>query len=258
MDRLFALLQRKALKRNSFKKSDEYRYFLENRFQLEKFPNYRFLINSENNSFDVMRANIILRGIENKKEIESEIKSLATYLDKNNKDNHLKFISTIRDRIIDLPYYSDGTTKIYIPFFTKTLNSVYIKEPEKLLTFPYDKLEKDYIDSIIDPYDTFSYHIYNSSFTRLVFLGTSNSKNEAAFFHYDTNIIYIINKQGRLDQKIVLFDKYIKHPNFSHMLNRIKPVISAYFACSRTEFVESLFKSGFISARLLYKLRRMK
>lgn len=258
MENLFYLLESKALKRNSFKKSEEYHYFLNNRYLLDKFPNYRFLYHSEDNSFDVMRANIILHGIENKKIIEEEIASLSTYLTKSDKESHIKFISTIRDRIIDLPYFSDGKNKIYIPFFTRTLNGIYLREPEKLLTFPYDKLIKDYSDSFIDPYDNFSYHIYNSSFTRLIFLGTSSSLNEAAFFHYDTNIIYIINSQGRLDQKIVLFDKYIKHPNYSHMLNRIKPVISAYFACSRTEFIEALYKSGFISNRLLYKLRKMR
>lgn len=258
MESLFKILEDKASKRNSFRKSEEYRFFLDNRHMLEKIPAYRFLYHSEDNSFDVMRANIILHGLKNKKEIEAEVRSLANYLNKNEKDSHIKFISTIRDRIIDLPYYLEGKNKIYIPFFTRSLNMIYLKEPEKLLTFPYDKLEKEYIESIIDPYDTFSHKLYNSSFTRLILVGASSNENEAAYFHYDTNIIYIINSQGRLDNKIVLFDKYLKHPNYSHMLNRIKPVIDAYFACSRTQFIEALFSSEFISSKLLSKLRKMR
>lgn len=258
MDSLFKILEEKASKRNSFKKSEEYRFFLENRHMLEKIPSYRFLYHSEDNSFNVMRANIILYGLKNKKEIEEEVKSLSSYLNKNDKDSHIKFISTIRDRIIDLPYYLEGKNKIYIPFFTRSLNSIYLREPEKLLTFPYDKLEKEYIESFIDPYDMFSHHLYNSSFTRLILVGVSPNGKEAAYFHYDTNIIYIINSQGRLDTKIVLFDKYLKHPNYSHMLNRISPVVESYFACSRTRFIEALHSSEFISSKLLSKLRKMR
>ena len=79
MNKLFDILKKKASKRKSFQKSDEYHFFLENRSYLEKVNNYRFLYNSEDKPFDVMRANIILHGFVNKKEIEAEIFSVLSH-----------------------------------------------------------------------------------------------------------------------------------------------------------------------------------
>ena len=55
---------------------------------------------------------------------------------------------------------------------------------------------------------------------------------------------------------IGLFDKYLKHPSYSHMLERIKPVINAYFKASRSEFIEALYKNGLISSKLIAILRK--
>lgn len=255
MDKLFNILKKKALKRKSFQKSDEYRFFLEHRNYLEKVSNYRFLYNSEDNPFNIMRANIILHGFVNKKEIEAEIISLDSYIKDGAKIDHTKFIKTIRDKIIELPYFLDGNNKIYISFFTRSLNEIYVRNPEKLLTFPYNKLEKDFLESFIDPFDTYGFNIYNSAFTSLILVGVNENK-EAAFFHYDTNTIYMINDQGRLDAEIVLFDKYLKDPVYSHMLERIKPVVDAYFNCSRSEFIEALYKNKLVSSKLIAILRR--
>ena len=78
---------------------------------------------------------------------------------------------------------------------------------------------------------------------------------ETAFFHYDTNTIYFVNEQGRLDAGLVLFDRYIRHPSYSHMLERIKPVVDAYFAFDRDGLIDALFMNGFISNRLLRRIR---
>lgn len=256
MDKLFTILKKKALKRKSFQKSDEYHFFLENRNYLEKLNNYRFLYNSEEHPFDVMRANIILHGFVNKKNIEAEILSLNEYKKSGAKIDRVRFLKTIREKIVELPYFLEGVNKIYIPFFTRSLNEIYIRDPEKILTFPYNKLAKDFLESFIDPFDSYGFHIFNSSFSRLILIGINQNNKEAAFFHYDTNTIYMINDQGRLDAEIVLFDKYLKHPSYSHMLERIKPVVDAYFNCSRSDFIEALYKNDLISSKLIAILRK--
>ena len=258
MNNLFSLLKTKSMKRKPFRKSEEYAFFLENKHFLDKFNNYRFLAKFDNTPFDVMRANIFLHGIINKKNIEEEIKILSLNMDEESDSSKKEILDVFKDKINELPCYNEGYYKICIPFFTKSLNEIYIKEPFKLLTFPYDKLEKDYFDSVVDPFDAFSYRIYNSSFTNLVFIMSSANNKEGAFFHHDTNSIYIINNQGRLDEEIVLFDKYMKNYNFDNILGRVESVVEAYFACDRSAFVESLYRNGFISHKLLSRLRRGK
>lgn len=258
MNGLFALLKTKSMKRKPFRKSEEYAFFLEHRHFLDKFINYRFLAKFDNAPFDVMRANIFLHGIINKKIIEEEIKTLCSDLDNGSDSSKKEILNIFTEKINELPCHNEDGYKICIPFFTKSLNEIYIKEPFKLLTFPYDKLEKEYFDSVIDPFDAFSYRIFNSSFTNLVFIMFSENKKEAAFFHHDTKSIFIINNQGRLDEEIVLFDKYMKNYNFDKILERVEAVVDAYFTFDRSAFVESLYRNGFISHKLLSRLRRGK
>ena len=123
---------------------------------------------------------------------------------------------------------------------------------ERIL-YPYNGLMENFKDTVIDPFDMYGFELYNSHFSRLVKI--KNVDKETAFFHYDTNTIYFINEQGRLDATIVLFDKHIRHPSYSHMLERIKPVIDAYFAFDREGFIRALRENGFISSHLLHLIR---
>ena len=138
--------------------------------------------------------------------------------------------------------------KIYIPFFNRAINQIYSLEPLKLLEEPYISLEDNYQNSSNDPFDTYGAELFNSFFTKLVKVGTNGK--EIAYFHYDTNTIYIVNEQGRLDLKIVLFDRYIKKPNLNHMLERITPVVDKYFADDREGFIEALLENKFISKKM--------
>lgn len=255
MDNIYTVLEKKKAKRKSFESSEEYKFFLTHRHILDKLPRFSFLYRSENNDFDVFRANIILHAYINKQTIEKEVKSLMDYHKNGIKIEPKQFSQTIKEKILDLPYLLDDKQKIYIPFFTRAINSIYVRESIKLLSYPYDSLSSSFVDSLIDPFDLYGYKLYNSNFTRLVLVKENDGK-EAAYFHYDTNTIYMVNDQGRLDAKIVLFDKYLNNPSYSHMLERITPVINAYFACSRSEFIEALYKNKFISSRLLALLRK--
>lgn len=255
MDNIYTVLNKKKAKRKSFESTEEYKFFISHRHILDKLPRFSFLYRSEGNDFDVFRANIVIHAYLNKQLIEKEVKSLVEYSKLGQKIDNTKFVQTIKEKILDLPYFNDEKQKIYIPFFTRAINSVYIRESYKLTSYPYDSLSTSFTDSLIDPFDLYGYKLYNSNFTRLV-LVKENEGKEAAYFHYDTNTIYMVNDQGRLDCKIVLFDKYLTNPSYSHMLERIAPVINAYFACSRSEFIEALYRSKFISSRLLALLRK--
>ena len=64
------------------------------------------------------------------------------------------------------------------------------------------------------------------------------------------NTLYFINDQGRLDAKVVLFDKYIKKPKFTHMLERVAPVVEAYFNNDRNGLINALLDNNLISPQM--------
>ena len=252
MKKLFDYIASKAKKRKAFEQSEEFHFFLSNRHLLTRLPQFIHFYDADSDPFEIMRANIVLYAYINKSKMEDEINSLGNYINFNKK-NHANFIKSFHEIISELPYYQEDKEKIYIPFFTRSLNQIYLNDPEKLLTYPYNGLKENFKDTVIDPFDTYGNELYNSHFSRLVKI--ENSDKETAFFHYDTNTIYFINEQGRLDTSIVLFDRYIRHPNYSHMLERIKPVVDAYFNFDREELIRSLYQNGFISSHLLHLIR---
>ena len=157
-----------------------------------------------------------------------------------------------------LPYLlNNEENKIYIPSFPLALNFIYADEPMKLNEHPYDELRKDFTASLIDPFDEYGFHIYDSLFSRLLKVA---EKDEIAFFyHVDFSNIYIINDQGRLDAKICLFDKYMHHINKNGMVERIKPIIDAYNADDKKSLIDALLTQDLISGRmhhLIYKKER--
>ena len=252
MKKLFDFIASRAKRRKGFEKSEEFRFFLENRHLLIRLPHFSNYYDLDSDPFDIMRANIVLQAYLNKAKMEEEIRNLNTYISANKK-NHEHFVKSFQEIISELPYYQDENEKIYIPFFTRSLNEIYHDEPEKLLTYPYDGLAENFKDTVIDPFDTYGSELYNSHFSRLVKI--KQDGKETAFFHYDTNTIYFVNEQGRLDTSIVLFDRYIRHPNYAHMLERIKPVVDAYFAFDREAFLKALHENGFLSTHLLHLIR---
>ncbi len=248
MKRLFDYIASKAKRRKGFEKSEEFRFFLENRHLLTKIPRFVHFYDLESEPFEVMRANIILQAYLNKNKMEQEVRNLGNYITANKK-NHAHFVKSFHEIISELPYYQEGKDKILIPFFTRSLNQIYNDDPEKLLTYPYDGLMENFKDTVIDPFDTYGSELYNSHFSRLVKIRQEGK--ETAFFHYDTNTIYFVNDEGRLDTSVVLFDRYIRHPNYAHMLERIKPVVDAYFAFDRDAFLKALHDNDFLSSTLL-------
>lgn len=251
---IYELLEKYQKRRNAFQKSEEFRFFLDNRELLNKISKFSFLYDSDVDDFEIMRANCLLYGFLNKASIEQEIINVQKHLSKDEKVNSPVFMKALHERLVELPYYDSGSEKIYIPFFTRAINLIYTQSPERLLSAPYNELIKNYTNAIVDPFDTYGADIYNSYFTHLI--KVSEKHGEIAFFHYDTQTIYIVNNQGRLDDKIVLFDRYLKQFTDHHMLERIKPVVEAYFSYNREEFIKNLFNNGFISSKMLSIIKK--
>ncbi len=241
---MYEILDSKQKYRRPFSSGDDFKYFMENREKLGKFKRFAELYDSEENEFDIMRANILLRGLENKVLFEKEILNIKEH----GEIETGKFILTLKERMIDQPYYNANGVRIYIPFFSSALNQIYTSEPSKLLALPYSELEHDFEDACIAPFDTYGSELFNSYFTSLVKI--ASSKHATAFFYYDTNTVYIINDQGRLDAKFVLFDKFMKKPSFTHMMERIAPFVDAYFNNDRQGVVDALLEQRLISPQM--------
>ena len=256
MKHLFDVLEKNKKHRKPFLKSDEFTFFLANRGCLGKVPRFSFLDDTRESDFDVMRANIIIHSYLNKVAFEEEMINFEAHIKQGENIEHVKMIQALRERMVDCPYYKEENEKdkIYIPFFSRSLNALYFREPEKLLVPPYNNLKEQFSDSVIDPFDVYGAELYNSNFTRLLKIKTVDKIT--AYFHYDTFTIYFVNNQGRLDNKIVLFDKHMKRPSNSHMLDRITPVIDAYFANDRSALINALHDQELISSKMLYYIHK--
>lgn len=244
---IYQTLQKYKKRRPLFENSEEFSFFVKNRELLRHVPRFEFLSNTEDDEFNIIRANIIINSYFNKKTIETEISNLSNEYDLNKLEKG-RLLNILKERLSDLPYMMYNNSKIYVPIFSLPVNLIYSKDPEKLLTYPYSLLKSDYYESVIDPFDVYGPSLFDSYFTRLV--NVCDNGKEVGFFNYDTNTIYIVNCQGRLDVKIVLFDKYIKHPMTNHMLERLRPVVEAYFNNNRQQFVDALYDNNFISLKM--------
>lgn len=228
-------------------KSNEYKFYIENKSILSS-NKYFEKYDEISNDFDVIKANIIIRALLNKNYFDlilTEEKN-KNYIDQEYAKEVLK------ERLIELPYIKYNNLNIYIPFFNRQTNEIYSNEFEKMNDLPYSDISINYDEFIIDPFETYSFDLFDSTFSELVKIEEDNSS--AAFFHYELNCIFIINKQGSLDCEIHLFDKHIDHPQFGEILERIIPLIHAYYSNNMMDFVYLLLKNNFISYLVFRKI----
>lgn len=253
---IYSLLEKYAKDKKRFEKTEEFRFFIAHRDILIKYAKFADFYELSDNDFNVFRANVLIYGHLNKVLFEKEIESLDKYMkaSKSKKMDKNNFLITLKERMVDSPYFAEEKNKIYIPFYSRPINLIYLKEPWKLLEYPYSGLKDSTSESLIDPFDTYGAELYNSYFTKLVKVATNGK--EIAYFHYDTNCIYVVNSQGRLDVKITLFDKYMKKISSNHMLDRLKPVMDAYFQDDREAFINALLENNLISNKMLYLIKK--
>ena len=246
----------KTLKRyqrpTPFGKCAEREFFLANRVVLTKVPLFADYMKADD-PFTIIRANIIIRAILNKESIEKayfghrklEKKDLVTPED----------LPTIMKGVqSDLPYHLYGTNKdkIYIPIFPVALNLVYSQDYEKLEVAPYMSLLNKFAGVVVDPFDYYGPDLYDSYFTRLILI--RKTKEGSAYFDYDSDAIYFVNKQGRPDATLCLFDKYLEKVSHNHMVKRLTPVVDAFYKGDKEELTRQLVENQLISSKLIYRI----
>ena len=232
----------------SFDRGDEMAFY--NRYSYKLSDNEPFAYLSKMvDSFGIIRANIVLRAIMNKEEIEKEFFAHSKLLEKNPQLTPMKeFMDNVAST---LPYLEVGGEKIYVPIFPSSLASIYTNSYEKLSVPPYKKLLKDYEAALIDPFDYYGPALYDSYFTKLVII--RKTEKSMAAYDYDAECIYFINEEGRLDAKIALFDKGLTKPLKNHMIPRIRKVVDAYYENDRDKMLNVLLKEKLISDALRKK-----
>lgn len=234
-------------RKNLFKKSEEVEFFNLHKQELLLIDQYKNFVNATDD-FDIIRANIIIRALENKKKLD-QIILYAFQRGALSTDEANEFI---KERTIELPYFKEEEIKIFIPIFIRSINKFYSEEYGKLLSKPYSSLINDFSSSCIDPFDIYGFNIFDSLFSKMIAI-TKNDKL-AAYYHYEFNTIYFINNQGRIESKVALFDKYIKHVDSGHIIERIRPVIDSYFSDDKEGFYQALVENKLVSKKLIGKI----
>ncbi|MCI1244991.1 MAG: hypothetical protein LKG11_03485 [Bacilli bacterium] len=196
--------------------------------------------------FDIVRANVIIRSLLSKRAIERAYREKLRLGRKG-----ISMEEFMRERLSELPSFTIGDKKIYVPLFPSSLNSLYAKEWAKLTISPYLSLLKDFEPLIIDPFDYYGIGVYDSNFTRLV--PVLRAGKEAAFYDYDAERLYFVNGQGRLEASLALFDEYLDFPQKTHMIQRLRPVAEAFFAFDEEKTLSALLDNRLISGRLIHK-----
>ena len=248
---LFDTLEKERNKK-VIKKSEEITFFKRYKGLLKMNPYFSKYLECEN-VFDILKANIIIKSIINKEEFDSIISD--EYI--SNPNSNIDLIKEkIREATSDLPYISYDNLKVYIPFFNKATNQVYYSDNEKMKEFPYVELQKRYDSFLIDPFETYEIDLYTSLFTQLVKI--DESKTSVAFYHYDFNAIFIINRQGSLDNVIYLFDKHMKSPHKFNILEKVKPLVEAYYSNDLSHFIYKLYKNDLVSYYVFRKISKCK
>ena len=249
--KLFKILEKECNK-TKINRSEEYKFYSANKFELNK-NSYFEEYTEARDVFDIICANIVIWGIKNKETLDKIIDEEYFSVSERKIENIKK---EINDRALDLPYFKIRNIKVYIPFFNLNTNAIYSINSEKMSEEPYINLADNYNAFLTNPFTTYGVDIFDFLSTKLVRI--LESSTAVAFYHFDFNVIFIINRQGSLDNTIYLFDKKIKKPNYSHIVERIKPVVQAYFDGNLNDFIYLLYKNELISFKVFRKICKEK
>ncbi len=235
-----------------FNNSDEMMFYKKYKHLLEDNVNFATYLDIEN-FFDVIKANIIIKTIINKNNIDKIMEE--EFLNTNFNSNE-EIYEKIRERSLNLPYIKTEEQKILIPFFNKSTNLVYSRDFNKINEEPYINLKKKYAAFLVNPFETYKIDLFDSLFTKLI--KVSEDLTTVAFYHYDVNTIFIINKQGYLDSFITLFDRHMKRYNKDHIIDRIRVIINFYYENNLTAFIYALYEQKLISYFVFRRLCKWK
>ncbi len=248
---LFLTLEKKQRKTH-FQRSDEMAFFLNNAGALADYPIFSFYRKADS-PFQIERANIVLRSLQAKQVIDEGVRVAKVKSVGLGEEEKLQVYKETMDPILSkLPYHLHEGERIYIPFFSKSINRLYAKDWLKLVSSPYKRLLKNFDSILIDPFDYYGDDLFESPFTKLV--RVKKTEEGSAFYDYDSFSLYFVNKQGRLDCQCCLFDRYLKEQNRNHMMERVQPVVEAYYQGDVEELKRYLVENKLISSRLIYKI----
>lgn len=238
--------------RRFIRRTDDYVFFQKNKFLLEKFPYFnKYLLSRDD--FSLIQANIILHCLINKIVIEEEVYRLIQTSEMQFKkivDAYL--VKELQHTLSDLPVIEEGNTRYYVPIFSRSMNLIYYEEAEKLAIYPYNDLRENFESVLIDLFEVYHFSLYRSNFTKLVEI--KGDTTSMAYYHMDFRTIYIINNQGRLDLKIPLFDRGMRKFSANHIMERIEPVIDAFYQGDRSKMLRTLRQKKLISERAYRKM----
>lgn len=208
------------------------------------FSRYGFLsrFNDVSDSFGLIKTAVVIQALLNKRHIETEA-DVFTDVELSEESKN----AVIHAR---LPYMEEGATKIYVPFFSREFNVHYDSKLDSLTRFPFDSLKEDFESSVVDPFDTYGYRLFDSQFTRLIKIREYPDEKAAVFYHLGFETIYVINDQGSADTVCPIFDSDLADPVRERLFERIDALMRFYFADDRRGFVDGLSNFGLISPHL--------
>ena len=246
MKGFFELLEKKQ-RPTHWEHGEEMRFFLANNVFLQDYPTFRRL-RKASSPFAVMRANIIIRAIISKKTIESAIMGVVNGV-LSGELAKAKAKEAVESALENLPHFTDGAKEIYIPFIEKNINHIVVNEPERLLDKRYQNLLRHADIISIDPFDEYGPSIFASMFSPLELL--CQNEDSCAYFDRASESIFIVNKQGRLDCRIALFDRYLANPSMDDIEVRTRAALDYFYRFDFDNMVKSMVENRLISSSLL-------
>lgn len=209
---------------------------------VELFSYYAYLNKfvTGHEAFAVIEKSILIQGYLNKKQIEQEA-DLYSDTELQNEEIY----NSIHDR---LPYFVHNGIKIYVPFFSPAFNKRYDTKVSSLSKYPFNLLKKDFGDELVNPFELYNKELFSSPFSRLIYITEDNTT--LAYYHAELKCLFIINKQGTLDQIIPLFDEYIVLPDYTNIFSRLKDLLTYFYNYDRQGFIDALKRNSFISEYL--------
>jgi hypothetical protein len=239
-------------KEKNYKNSEEYKFYLANLSYLASYPWLKKYMTIKDD-FSLICTNIVIQALINKKVIETTYDLAKLLVNKHEGQDANKIIEEELTKIkLSLPYLEKNDMKLYIPIFDLSTNLIYEQDIYKIDNYPYSLLKDEFKDVVVNPFETYNTAIFNSPFTRLIYLTGDNTCD--AYYHLVFETIYFINKQGSLDFIIPLFDKKMRNPIKEDTLRRVKIVADAYFKSSRCDLIDALYNNGLISSNLYRRL----
>lgn len=221
-------------------------FFNEHYTLLSPFECYRHLMKA-NSPFERVRANIVIRALLNKKQIES------AYLKALKEESDLPLSSRMEMTLEGLPSLLLPEGKNYVPVLPRSLLGLYSKDFEKLAEAPYSELLGSYEGLLLDPFDLYGTKIFASSFAPSLFPIYGSPLGLSAY-EEENERLYMIDNQGRLETEIALFDKRLASVDKKELPMRLYELSRAYYENDHDLFLQLLVEGRLVSGELIRSL----